>query len=152
MSNYWVPDTVSLDNHNGKLIIILCCWTTWISREKNRHTQESSRKLKSKFFYQTLHVYLRFSLSFCFVLHFTNQLFLLTNSLYAAKWLPCHLKLYPATFQVQSCFPGGSDVKASACNVGDPGSIPGLGRPPGEGNANPLQHSCLENPMDEGTW
>ena len=47
-------------------------------------------------------------------------------------------------------FPGGSDGKASACNVGDPGSIPGLGRSPGEGNGNPLQHSCLENPMDGG--
>ena len=49
-------------------------------------------------------------------------------------------------------FPGGSEDKASACNVGDPGSIPGLGRSPGEGNGNPLQYSCLENPMDRGTW
>ena len=49
-------------------------------------------------------------------------------------------------------FPGGSEVKASACNVGDPGSIPGLGRSPGEGNGNPLQYSCLENPMDGGAW
>ena len=47
-------------------------------------------------------------------------------------------------------FPGGSDGKASACNVGDPGSFPGSGRSPGEGNGNPLQHSCLENPMDRG--
>ena len=39
---------------------------------------------------------------------------------------------------------------ASACNAGDPGSIPGWGRSPGEGNGNPLQHSCLENPMDGG--
>ena len=42
----------------------------------------------------------------------------------------------------------GSEVKASASNVGDPGSIPGSGRSPGEGNGNPLQYSCLENPMD----
>ena len=49
-------------------------------------------------------------------------------------------------------FPGGSEVKASASNVGDPGSIPGLGRSPGEGNGNPLQCSCLENPMDRGVW
>ena len=49
-------------------------------------------------------------------------------------------------------FPGGSEVKASACNVGDLGSIPGLGRSPGEGNGNPLQYSCLENPMDGGAW
>ena len=48
--------------------------------------------------------------------------------------------------------PGGSDGKVSACNAGDPGSIPGSGRSPGEGNGNPLQHSCLENPMDEGAW
>ena len=49
-------------------------------------------------------------------------------------------------------FPGGLDGKASACNVGDPGSIPGLGRSPGEGNGNPLQYSWLENPMDGGAW
>ena len=49
-------------------------------------------------------------------------------------------------------FPGGSEVKVSACNVGDPGSIPGLGRSPGEGNGNPLQYSCLENPMEGGAW
>ena len=47
-------------------------------------------------------------------------------------------------------FPGGSDGKASACNVGDPGSIPRSGRSPGEGNGNPLQYSCLENSMDRG--
>ena len=49
-------------------------------------------------------------------------------------------------------FPGGSDGKASAYNVGDPGLIPGLGRSTGKGNGNPLQYSCLENPMDGGTW
>ena len=46
----------------------------------------------------------------------------------------------------------GAEVKVSACNVGDLGSIPGLGRSPGEGNGNPLQYSCLENPMDRGAW
>ena len=46
-------------------------------------------------------------------------------------------------------FPGGSDGKASVYNVGDPGSSPGLGTSPGEGNGNPLQHYCLENPMKE---
>ena len=49
-------------------------------------------------------------------------------------------------------FPGGSEVKASASSVGDPGSIPGTGRSPGEGNGNPLQNSCLENPMDGEAW
>ena len=47
-------------------------------------------------------------------------------------------------------FPGSSDGKASACNVGDMGLIPGLGRTPGEGNGNLLQYSCLENSMDGG--
>ena len=49
-------------------------------------------------------------------------------------------------------FPGGSENKASACNAGDLGLIPGLGRSPGEGNGNPLQYSYLENPMDRGVW
>ena len=49
-------------------------------------------------------------------------------------------------------FPGGSDGKTSAYNVGDPGSIPGSGRSSREGNDNPLQYSCLENPIDEGAW
>ena len=49
-------------------------------------------------------------------------------------------------------FPGGLDDKASAYNAGDPGSIPGLGRSSGEGNGNPLQYSCLENPIDRGAW
>ena len=49
-------------------------------------------------------------------------------------------------------FPGGSDSKASVYNAGDPGSSPGLGRSPGEGNGNPLQYYCLENPMDRGAW
>ena len=48
--------------------------------------------------------------------------------------------------------PRGSEVKVSACNTGDLGSIPGLGRSPGEGNGNLLQDSCLENPMDRGAW
>ena len=45
-----------------------------------------------------------------------------------------------------------SDGKASACNEGDPGSTPGLGRSPGEGNGKPMQISCLEDSMDRGTW
>ena len=49
-------------------------------------------------------------------------------------------------------FTGASEVKVSASNAGDPGSIPGLGRSPGEGNGNPLQYSRLENPMDGGAW
>ena len=49
-------------------------------------------------------------------------------------------------------FPGGSDGRVSACNVGVLGLIPGSGRSPGEGNGNPLQYSCLENSMDRGAW
>ena len=49
-------------------------------------------------------------------------------------------------------FPCSSVSKESACSAGDPGSIPGLGRPPAEGNGNPLQYPCLENPMDRGAW
>ena len=51
-----------------------------------------------------------------------------------------------------SCFPGGSEVKVPASDVGDLGSIPGSGRSPGEGNGNPLQYFCLGNPIDGGAW
>ena len=54
--------------------------------------------------------------------------------------------------ELNTGFPGGSDSKASVYNVGDPGSIPGSGRSPGEGNGNPLQYYCLENRMDRGAW
>ena len=50
------------------------------------------------------------------------------------------------------CFHGGSNGKESALTSGDLGSIPGLGRSPGEGNGNPLQYSCLDNSMDRGAW
>ena len=53
---------------------------------------------------------------------------------------------------IQMGFSCGSDGKASAYNGGDPGSIPGSGRSPGEGNGNPFQYSCLENPIDGGAW
>ena len=54
--------------------------------------------------------------------------------------------------QVAKGFPGGSDDKEFACNAGDLGSIPGLGRSPGEGHGNPLQYSCLEESIDRGAW
>ena len=53
---------------------------------------------------------------------------------------------------IKEGFPGGLEVKSSAHNAGDLGSIPGLGRFPGEGNGNPVQYSCLENPMGGRTW
>jgi len=62
----------------------------------------------------------------------------------------CHLvKTYVTAFMG---FPGGSDGKESACNVGDLGLIPGLGRSPGEGNGYPVQYSFLENSTDRGAW
>ena len=65
-------------------------------------------------------------------------------------WFP-RLSIFPIGLP-RLDFPGGSDGKASAYNVGDPGLIPGSGRSPGEGNGNPLHYSCLENPMDGGVW
>ena len=58
----------------------------------------------------------------------------------------------PVLESTWTSLPGGSDGKASAYNAGDPGSIPGSGRSPGEGNGNPLQYSCLENHKDRGAW
>ena len=60
-------------------------------------------------------------------------------------------KIFAKLLSVKS-FPGASERKASAYNAGDPGSIPGSGRSPGEGNGNSRQYSCLENPMDGGAW
>ena len=67
---------------------------------------------------------------------------------YTSMWDECNCAVVWAFLG----FPGGSEVKASASNAGDPGSIPGSGRSPGKGNGNPLQYSCLENPMDRGAW
>ena len=63
-----------------------------------------------------------------------------------------HLSFIYIRFYLSLDFPGGSDDKVSVYNAGDPGSSPGLGRSPGEGNGTPLQYSCLENPMDRGAW
>ena len=69
--------------------------------------------------------------------------------------LPTHWSLIISYLYLCSGFPGGSMVKnppANAGDTGDTGSIPGLGRSPGGGNGNPLQYSCLENPMDRRAW
>ena len=70
--------------------------------------------------------------------------------------MPVVLLLRDSRLGVMFCkvlgFPGGSDGKAATCNAGDPGSIPGSGRSPGEENGNPLQYSCLENSMHRGAW
>ena len=62
------------------------------------------------------------------------------------------LEAYPTIEGPFLRLPGGLEVKASACNAGDLGSIPGSGRSLGEENGNPLQYSYLENPMDRGAW
>ena len=69
--------------------------------------------------------------------------------------LPNSLLSCPLMWKIfidKSDFPGGSNGEESACNVGDPGSVPGLGRSSGGGHGNPLQYACLENPIDRGAW
>ena len=71
---------------------------------------------------------------------------------FTSVWDECNFAVVWSFFGIAflwDSFPGGSEDKASACNARDPGSIPGLGRCPGEGNGNPLQYSCLENPRTE---
>ena len=68
------------------------------------------------------------------------------------SWLSGSWRSFLYSSSVYSGFPGGSEVKASACNAGNLSSIPGLARSPGEGNGNPLQYSYPENPMDGGAW
>ena len=80
------------------------------------------------------------------------MLIYLTIIIYIYIFFPLFLQFLLYVCFLLLDFPGGSDSKASAYNVGDPGSIPGLGRSPGEGNGNPLQYSSLENPMDREAW
>ena len=77
-------------------------------------------------------------------------LLLLIQKLFQQEVYKIYLNIIP--HYLYGGFPGGSVGKASAYNAGDPGLIPGFGRSPGEGMGNPLQHSCLENPMDRGAW
>ena len=67
---------------------------------------------------------------------------------YKVGWIWTTTNLLDLIIKISENIPGSSDCKESAYNAGDPGLIPGLGRPPGEGNGNPLQYSCLENSMD----
>ena len=94
---------------------------------------------------------------------FLNLFPIVTLQKYFVQFFPQHdhlfsfpslpsLGIYILLLSISKGFPGGSDGKASVCNAWDPGSIPGLGRSPGEGNGSPLQYSCLENAMDGGAW
>ena len=76
-----------------------------------------------------------------------GTLYLSSNNwgLETGPWNSCVFVIYMG-------FPGGSDSKESACDAGDLGLIPGLGRSPGGGHGHPLQYSCLENPMGRGAW
>ena len=82
--------------------------------------------------------------------------------IYILCWLRCSLRFFHKLLgkfrkniflanPIYMIFPGGSACKESTYNMGELGSIPGLGKSPGEGNSYPLQFSCLENPMDRGT-
>ena len=77
---------------------------------------------------------------------------IIPHNIYTAAFTHNSVHLVSPSVPESADFPGGSDGKASAYNAGDLGSIPGLVRSPGEGNGNPLQYSCLENPMEGGTW
>ena len=90
-----------------------------------------------------------------FIMHFISNLMPPLIWQQVPGWGPLFLKKQELQIMLISItldFPGGSDSKTSAYNMGDPGSIPGLERSPGEGNGTPLQYSYLENPMDGGTW
>ena len=112
----------SVDSWESPLIYLTCVWNS-ICSKLNTHPFICSQNGLLQLTYDT--AFIQWTLKFC-----------------DSSLIP-FIGLHPT-----SSFPGGSDGKASACNVGDPGSIPGSGRSPGEGNGNPLQHSCLENPMD----
>ena len=89
---------------------------------------------------------------------FATVPFSIVTALHSALWVKYLTQIfifhqhYPCPVSTLVGFPGGSEVKASACNAGDPGSSPGSERSPGEGNGTPLQYSCLENPMGGGAW
>ena len=80
-----------------------------------------------------------------------NTLRLLKTEVLTTAWMNIPQSLYIIEV-TNTDFPGGSEVKVSAWNAGDQDSFPGSERPPGEGNGNPLQYSCLKNPMEGGVW
>ena len=115
-------------------------WTGWISLQR-RDSQESSptpqfKSINSSALSFHVHPYMT-----------TGKTIALTIRTFVGKVISLLFNML-SRFD----FPGSSDGKASVYNAGDLGSIPGLGRSAGEGNGNPLQYYCLENPMDSGAW
>ena len=122
----------------------------WATREALTHVSCGSR-IVGRFFYRWATREARFS--YIYILSqiiFPLRLQNIESSSLCYTVSPCWLSILYIV--VCDNFPGGSDGKASVYNVGDQGSIPGLGRSPGEGNGNPFQDYCLENPMDRGAW
>ena len=89
---------------------------------------------------------LRISLSICLLVFCVVQWYTLTTIMWR------HFRFILIWTIQMAGFPSCPLDKESACNAGDPSSVSGLGRPPGEGNGNPLQYSCLDNPIDRGAW
>ena len=131
------------DNDTKRLVLQLCiifsylCCLTKHSISENKHVAWTTGLLPALMFAKWL---LTDSLN-------TERIF--KPFLKLARWTGL---LIAEVIWIWLRFPGGSEVKVSACNEGDLGSILGSGRSPGEGNGNPLQYSCLENPMDRGAW
>ena len=100
-----------------------------------------------------------FSCAFCLLYMFFHDMSVHVFCTFS-NWIACLFVFYSLNFENSLYmldashlgFPGGSDGKASVCNAGNMGSIPGFGRSSGEGNGTPLQYSWLENPMDGGAW
>ena len=88
----------------------------------------------------------------CCYHHSISVVRILSNHICNEMWTTQHLIQSRWSLHISAGFPGGSDCKATACSAGDPGLIPGSGKPPGEGAGYPLQYSCLENSMDRGAW
>ena len=85
----------------------------------------------------------------CYIIHYTVCVCVYIYVHYTTLHYTTHTHTH---YTVYMGFPGGSNGKESACNMGNLGSIPGSGRSPGEGNDSPLQYSSLGNPMDRGAW
>ena len=122
------------------------CFTIWATREAPKGDRQASNDFEAVLFNPNSSILRLFGdCAWLLPLSVSNRAYMVGQNLTTKEELMViHLPNH--------WFPSGSDGKASACNVGNLGSIPGSGRSPGEGNGNPLQYSCLENSMDGGAW